>query len=92
MRLMPLKKGHLGIVTLSEDATTLEASKEEGYEGLDSLMIEADLVAGAASVTWLGEEGFARVFHKGSSQPEQLCPGKLCSDSAGLPQSRSVSR
>ncbi|KAK9844653.1 hypothetical protein WJX74_005184 [Apatococcus lobatus] len=75
MRLMPLKKGHLGIVTLSEDATTLEATQEEGYEALDSLIIEADLAAGQASVTWLGEEGFARIFHKGSSDPEQLFPG-----------------
>ena len=77
MRLMPLKKGHLGIVALSEDATTLEASKEEGYDVPDTLMIEADLAAGQASVTWLGEEGFARIYHKGSSDPEQLFPGNL---------------
>ncbi len=73
---MPLKKGHLGIVSLSQDATTLEASQEEGYDTPDSLMIEADLEAGQASVTWLGEEGFARIFHKGTSDPEQLFPGK----------------
>ena len=79
MQLMPLRKGHLGIVILSEDAATLEASKEDGYEAPDSLMIEANPAAGQASVTWLGEEGFARIFHKGDSDPEQLFPGVLLS-------------
>ena len=76
LRLMPVKGGHLGIVSLSEEATTLEATSEAGYDGTDSVMIEANPAAGQASVTWLGEEGFARIFHKGCPDPEQLLPGK----------------
>lgn len=91
---MPLKKGHLGIVTLSKEATTLEASKEEGYDEVDCLLVEADLDAGQASVTWLGTEGFARIFHKGSSDPQELSPGKLldvCVNMLGHKQDQSHS-